>query len=692
MRNSYNRKWLYGILGLTMGFSVSCDNKPKKSLGASVQPSTKVYKTTDFPNTLDLHGKPKNQKDYDVFMFSDQGAWHGFSLPDVEENIAGFSGPFLMTDKNGFWLSKQFTKLELSEPDGTLIKLKTQKSDYLPGKLVQVLANENLELTLELIFTGKRTNLVKAQIKNITNNNLTIKARLTGDIFEKGAKLKQESNGVSVAFENSSNYDLILPYAEVTVNGNAYVANLKKELVIEQESTIAILWQEAATFNKEERAEAIALTKEVDENVEQYIKNNTSRWSTYINKALSENNPFAKDPNYNPIAVKAVNTLLNNWRTAAGELKHEGLFPSYNYVWFHGFWAWDSWKHSVALAKIAPTLAQNQIRAMMDYQDDKGMVIDCIFRDTEIEDHNRRDTKPPLTSWAVWKVFKQSGDIDFLKELYPKLEKYHNWWYEYRDHDKNGLCEYGSTDGTVTAARWESGMDNAIRFDHYVQDETYKMLKNKGNGWSLSQESVDLNSYLYDEKLHLAKIATAIGKETEAAFLLNEADALKSSIQTMMFDEKTGFFYDIDIDTKKPIIVQGPEGWIPLWAGVATQEQADAVKNVILDTERFNTKFPFPTIAANHERFDLRGYWRGPVWLDQAYFGIEGLERYGFHEEANMLIKKIFDNAEGLKGNGPIRENYNPNTGEGLKANHFSWSAGHILMMFQERPYKASIN
>lgn len=27
------------------------------------------------------------------------------------------------------------------------------------------------------------------------------------------------------------------------------------------------------------------------------------------------------------------------------------------------------------------------------------------------------------------------------------------------------MCEYGSTDGTLEAAAWESGMDNAIRFD-----------------------------------------------------------------------------------------------------------------------------------------------------------------------------------------------------------------------------------
>ena len=72
--------------------------------------------------------------------------------------------------------------------------------------------------------------------------------------------------------------------------------------------------------------------------------------------------------------------------------------------------------------------------------------------------------------------------------MYPKLVKYHNWWYTFRDYNKDGLCEYGSTDGSLIAAKWESGMDNAIRFDNC------KIVS--GSNYSINTESVDLNSYL----------------------------------------------------------------------------------------------------------------------------------------------------------------------------------------------------
>mgnify|MGYP000399915176 CR=1 FL=1 len=49
-----------------------------------------------------------------------------------------------------------------------------------------------------------------------------------------------------------------------------------------------------------------------------------------------------------------------------------------------------------------------------------------------------------------------------------------------------------------------------------------------------------------------------------------------------------------------------------------------------------------------------------------AMYGIEGMKNYGYDAEAKELVEKMFQNAEGLLGDGPIRENYNPLTGEGF--------------------------
>ena len=235
-------------------------------------------------------------------------------------------------------------------------------------------------------------------------------------------------------------------------------------------------------------------------------------------------------------------TLQNNWRIPAGEIKYEGLFPSYHYKWFNGFWSWDSWKHAVGLAFYTVDLAKKQVKLMFEFQNEDGFVADCVYRDTTIENHNYRDTKQPLSAWAVVKIYETDKDINFVKELYPKLKKYHYWWYANRDHDQDGLCEYGSTDGSLVAAKWESGMDNAIRFD----DST--IVKNSEGAYSLNQESVDLNAYLYAEKKYLILLANALNHTDDVERYTLEAKKLKNVIQKQFYDSKDGWFYDTNLE------------------------------------------------------------------------------------------------------------------------------------------------
>jgi putative isomerase len=156
-----------------------------------------------------------------------------------------------------------------------------------------------------------------------------------------------------------------------------------------------------------------------------------------------------------------------------------------------------------------------------------------------------------------------------------------------------------------------------------------------------------------------------------------------------MFHEETGFYYDLQFNENgdEKLLVnrgKGTEGFIPLWAGVATEREATRVMENILDENKFNTYFPFPTAAKDNQKYNPTKYWRGPVWLDQAYFGIVGLDNYGYHNEGKELVKKMIENTEGLLENAPIRENYNPETGEGLHASNFSWSAAIYYLFYKK--------
>lgn len=634
-------------------------------------------RSAQFPNTLDLSGTPKNPADRSVYSFSDLGAWHSYSLST--QPSGGFVGPYLMTDNNGLWASEQLVTLQVSLGSHALDWASAQmiSSEYLPGRLVQTYQAEGITIIQQLIFISDRSTLVQYIIQSDRKQpKVFAKIQVSTwlphwDFSMADSQLRLQSDSsqtqVVIAFDQ--------PLAG-SIDQNTFEGQ-EQEYDLNPSFPITINYVQSAYFSDKEKIADEPQVSKALASPDWAFANNQKRWNDYLSKTLTKTNGEQIDSAYQTVAVKSLNTLINNWRSAAGELKHDGLFPSYAYGGFHGFWAWDSWKHSVGLADILPQLAKDQILTMYDYQDVDGMIADCIFRDTLIEKHNWRDTKPPLSGWAIAKVFEATADTAFVGELYPKLKKYHQWWYDFRDHDGNGLAEYGSTDGTRVAAAWESGMDNAVRFDEAT------MLTNDGGGYSLDQESVDLNVYLYAEKMYLAQLAKVLGEAADATRYAEEAEALADLVSTKFYSAEAGYFFDVMLDGKM-IEIYGPEGWISLWAGLATDEQAQQVKARLMDESQFNTKVPFPTLDASHSKFNPEnGYWRGPVWLDQAYFGIRGLERYGFQAEADALRSKLFINAEGLLTDGPIRENYHPMTGKGLNAKHFSWSAAHLLMLIK---------
>lgn len=647
--------------------------------------------TQKFPDVLNYKGVPIDPKDRSVFAFSDQGAWHGYALPDTTHK-GSFIGPFLMTQQNGIWIGPSISQLKIYDLETRAYldfeKATNFESHSFPGRLSQELNVNGLGIKMDLIFASNRIALIQVEIHCTAKKVRQLKFSWEGNTFLSKAFFSDEGNALKIEFTGRKQIGGIQSSHQVTSittergekEWQHFEMLLQDTFILDPHQSFYTYLAHSFTFNEMEWQEEQSKIQAIFKTPKTYLTDNEQRWNQYLSKILIQEGGWQGKPSYQRVAVKSLLTLINNWRSPAGFLKHAGLFPAYNYEWFHGFWSWDSWKHAVALAYFHPELAKNQIRAMFDFQDEFGMIADCVYRDTIIEVHNWRNTKPPLSAWAVWEVYEKTGDFSFLQELFPKIKKYHEWWYQYRDNDKNGLCEYGSTDGTLIAAKWESGMDNAVRFDDA------KMIGDAQKGWTMNQESVDLNAYLFAEKQYMAKIAKHLELNEEAAAYQGSAKALKEKIQTHFFDEHAGFFFDKRIGEKEFISIKGPEGWIPLWTEIATAEQANAVKDNLLDTTLFATPIPFPTLMASHPKFNpLKGYWRGPVWLDQAYFAIKGLEKYGFEKEANRFTHQLFNNLQGLKNSpDPIRENYHPITGEGLNSKHFSWSAAHLLLLLWE--------
>ena len=631
------------LTAVVAGFTAAC-NPASENI-----PTGKRY---EFNNILDIAYTPDTLTRCGGW-FTDAGSWMGFTLPQKDHWVNGFCGPFSLDMNRRQWMAQ--SAVTVGYADQANVIFTSDSTCYFPGELYLSASSEEGKIIQHLNFLDASTALLR--IHSDAGKELS----LTASQWGKEIQVQTDQNTV-IARHPSGEIVALTFTPDVSVKGtdNNYQAKINGS---EHDTYIAISFY----TGEKELSAGLQKAQLALSNPQEGLKANKERWEGYLTKILRKD----MKPEYDRIAVKAVVTLISNWRTHRGGLLHEGIVPSHAAYYFVGFWAWDTWRFSAALAKFDPELAKDNIRAMFDYQQPDGMIIDCIY--TDPAENNARDSKPPLVSWAVDEIFTHTNDTAFISEMYPQLMAYYKWWYNKRDHNRNGMCEYGSTDGTLEAAAWESGMDNAIRFDDA------KMLKNNGaeDAWSMDQESVDLNAYLALECKLLKKFASILG-------VTFDGPDYSSQVADYFFDKEKGFFFDRRLKDGSFIQEPGCEAYTPLWTEVATADQVKAMLPLLTDTAKFSTYIPFPTVAADNPKYNPRGYWRGPIWLDQTYFAIRGLRNYGYNKMADEYTLQVFDRLQGLKEGAPIHENYGTHTGELLKAPHFSWSSSHLLMLYDD--------
>ena len=631
------------LTAVVAGFTAAC-NPASENI-----PTGKRY---EFNNILDIAYTPDTLTRCRGW-FTDAGSWMGFTLPQKDHWVNGFCGPFSLDMNRRQWMAQ--SAVTVGYADQANVIFSPDSTCYFPGELYLSASSEEGKIIQRLNFLDASTALLR--IHSDAGKELS----LTASQWGKEIQVQTDQNTV-IARHPSGEIVALTFTPDVSVKGtdNNYQAKINGS---EHDTYVAISFY----TGEKELSAGLQKAQLALSNPQEGLKANKERWEGYLTKILRKD----MKPEYDRIAVKAVVTLISNWRTHRGGLLHEGIVPSHAAYYFVGFWAWDTWRFSAALAKFDPELAKDNIRAMFDYQQPDGMIIDCIY--TDPAENNARDSKPPLVSWAVDEIFTHTNDTAFISEMYPQLMAYYKWWYNKRDHNRNGMCEYGSTDGTLEAAAWESGMDNAIRFDDA------KMLKNDGaeDAWSMDQESVDLNAYLALECKLLKKFAGILG-------VTFDGPDYSSQVADYFFDKEKGFFFDRRLKDGSFIQEPGCEAYTPLWTKVATADQVKAMLPLLTDTAKFSTYIPFPTVAADNPKYNPRGYWRGPIWLDQTYFAIRGLRNYGYNKMADEYTLQVFDRLQGLKEGAPIHENYGTHTGELLKAPHFSWSSSHLLMLYDD--------
>lgn len=286
---------------------------------------------------------------------------------------------------------------------------------------------------------------------------------------------------------------------------------------------------------------------------------------------------------------------------------------------FRGIYLWDSAFISQIWKCWEPEMAAEVLQAVIELREgDRLQHVVSEFAQS-------RYTQPPLIAWsavAAGEWMSAERRKHFFAAIEVPLRRYHQWLCEHRQLP-NGLFFWDHP--------YESGVENAPRFGSR-DEKQYRETRRTA--------APDLSAYLVLQLEALATIADTLGRARDAADLRRKADSLRARIETELWHEDDGLYYDREIDSGTFIRSPSIASLMPLWAGVPSAERAHRLCEAATATDSFGTLIPLPSVPRSDPTFE-KDMWRGPVWINTAYGAVQGLLHYGFDDAAGEMAFRL---------------------------------------------------
>jgi alpha,alpha-trehalase len=212
-----------------------------------------------------------------------------------------------------------------------------------------------------------------------------------------------------------------------------------------------------------------------------------------------------------------------------------------------------------------------------------------------------------------------------------------------------GLSRYYDINYLNELAEAESGWDMTPRF----------------NRKALSYLPVDLNALLYKYETDFVRAAGLRDDKTAVHKWQERAKARKKVMDELMWSPARNFYYDYNFVKQRRGTVDSLAGYFPMWAGMVDEWQAQQLVKAL---RRFENK---GGLATTDQQLNQRipgqlasampTQWAHPNgWAPLHFIVVQGLERYGYHEDARRIaLKWIKTNLDWFKREGVFLEKYN---------------------------------
>lgn len=400
-------------------------------------------------------------------------------------------------------------------------------------------------------------------------------------------------------------------------------------------------------------------------------------------------------------------------------------------------WLWDSCFIAIGLRHLDIEHAKTELLSLLRGQWHNGMMPNIIFRN-DLQYRTDRNlwrswlnpyapnevnttgiTQPPMLAEAVVQVGAKLAWPErrlWYTMIYPALLHYHEWLYNERDPHGEGLV--------LQIHSWEIGLDNTPPWMAELHEHRLPLWIRLIEQWKLTPvinlfrrdtksvpsnqrfsaieslamfdiqlrlrrkaydinkildhslfaiEDINFNSIFIRANTHLREIAKSLRQDLPAG-LEKKMKKTEKALEEL-WDPYSAQYYSRDFITHRLLKTPSIATLLPLYSGSISQERAEHLVSLLESEHHFGPPFPVPSVPVDSPWFHSKLYWQGPTWVNTNWLIIDGLKRYGFHEQAETLKKSTL----AMVQKSGFYEYFDPLNGEPAGAPNFSWTAALII-------------
>ncbi|MEJ3750806.1 trehalase family glycosidase [Actinomycetes bacterium KLBMP 9797] len=354
-----------------------------------------------------------------------------------------------------------------------------------------------------------------------------------------------------------------------------------------------------------------------------------------------------------PAAELAAYVLWSATVGPAGFLPRPAVLMSKH--WMDKVWSWDHCFNAIALAGGEPDLAWHQFQLPFDHQDETGALPDSVTHSEVLHNY----VKPPIHGWALHHLrqrLTEPLDRAELTVAYDRLARWTDFWLTARRVPGHDLPHYQHGN--------DSGWDNATTFDRHRVVET-----------------ADLAAFLVLQLRQLAELATELGRPRAAAHWTRTAERVRAAMLDRLWTGDRFAARGADphvadgVEAGEPHTSASLLDLMPIALGADLPDGVAAA--LARRIEKHLTAHGLATELVDSPHYTADGYWRGPIWAPSTVLIEDGLRRAGHTDLADDISHRF----RALCEKSGFAENFDAETGTGLRDRAYTWTASGYLIL-----------